>query len=57
MKYEEKFEGDNLKYDMLQRMLIDAIKSKEWHIQQVANYEGRITVYSNILNERLKSDK
>jgi len=46
-----------LEHESLNVMLIDAIKSKEWHISQVAYYEGKIKVYSNILNERLKEKK
>jgi hypothetical protein len=53
----KKEQAEILKYDVMQQMLIDSIKSKEWHIRQVAYYEGKIIVYSNILNERLKSDK
>lgn len=52
-----KFEEDDLSHIMLERMLIDAIKSKEWHIRQVAYYEGKIEVYSNLLNEKLKGGK
>jgi hypothetical protein len=42
--------------NFISRMLLDSIKSKEFHSEQVKFYEVRIKIYSELLNKKLDSD-